>query len=382
MKKIIIIGPAYPYRGGSSLFVSYVYDILKNNFDVKLYNYKLLYPSFLFPGKTQYDESGKTIKQAPNKRLVNSINPFNWIEVASLIKKENADLIVFDWWHPFFAFCHFTISFLIKTFYKNKILFITENVISHEGNAVDKILTKLGLSNANSFLALSEKVEDDLRFVAKGRRVYRSELPIYDCYNFDEKKKSASTKTDFGFEENSKLLLFFGYVRKYKGLDLLIDALAELIKKDNSYKLLVVGEFYDDEKFYQDKIKSFNLSNSVKVLNKFISNEEVAEYFEPADLVVLPYRSATQSGILNLAYGFLKPVLVTDVGGLAEFVDNGKTGYVIKPDSHKDLVDGVENFFEQRQKINFEENIKNRVSQNSFNNLPELFKKIIIDTEK
>src|SRR5574338_161476 len=382
MKKIIIIGPAYPYRGGNSLFVSYVYDILKNNFDVKLYNYKLLYPSFIFPGKTQYDESGKTIKQASNKRLVNSINPFNWIKVASLIKKANADLIVFDWWHPFFSFCHFTISFLIKTFYKNKILFITENVISHEGNAVDKILTKLGLSNANSFLALSEKVEDDLQFVAKGRRVYRSELPIYDCYNFDEKKKSASTKKDFGFEENSKLILFFGYVRKYKGLDLLIDALSELIKKDNCYKLLVVGEFYDDEKFYQDKIKSFKLNDSVKVLNKFISNEEVAKYFEPADLVVLPYRSATQSGILNLAYGFLKPVLVTDVGGLAEFVDNGKTGYVIKPDSHKDLVEGVAYFFEQRQKINFEENIKNRVSQNSFNNLPELFEKIIIDTEK
>ncbi|HCY74990.1 MAG TPA: glycosyl transferase family 1 [Ignavibacteriales bacterium] len=382
MKKIIIVGPAYPYRGGNSLFVSFVYDILKNNFDVKLYSYKLLYPSILFPGKTQYDESGKTIKQAPNERLVNSINPFNWIKVASLIKKENADLIVFDWWHPFFSFCHFTISFLIKSYYKNKILFITENVISHEGNAVDKILTKFGLSNASAFLALSEKVENDLKFVAKQRKVYRSELPIYDCYNFDEKKKLTSTKKDLGFDEDSKLLLFFGYVRKYKGLDLLIDALAELIKKDNSYKLLVVGEFYDDEKYYHDKIKSLKLDKSVKTLNKFISNEEVAKYFEPADLVVLPYRSATQSGILNLAYGFLKPVLVTDVGGLAEFVDNGKTGYVIKPDSQKDLVDGIINFFRQRQNVNFAENIRNRVSKNSFNNLPSLFEEIISDSEK
>ena len=382
MKKIIIVGPAYPYRGGNSLFVSFVYDILKNNFDVKLYNYKLLYPSILFPGKTQYDESGKTIKQAPNERLVNSINPFNWIKVALLIKKENADLIVFDWWHPFFSFCHFTISFLIKSYYKNKILFITENVISHEGNAVDKILTKFGLSNASAFLALSEKVENDLKFVAKQRKVYRSELPIYDCYNFDEKKKLTNTKKDLGFDEDSKLLLFFGYVRKYKGLDLLIDALAELIKKDNSYKLLVVGEFYDDEKYYQDKIKSLKLDKSVKILNKFISNEEVAKYFEPADLVVLPYRSATQSGILNLAYGFLKPVLVTDVGGLAEFVDNGKTGYVIKPDSQKDLVDGIINFFRQRQNVNFAENIRNRVSKNSFNNLPSLFEEIISVAEK
>lgn len=382
MKKIILIGPAFPYRGGNSLFVSHVYDILKDAFNVKIYNYKLLYPSILFPGKTQYDESGKTIKQAPNERLVNSINPFNWIKVASLIKKENADLVVFDWWHPFFSFCHFSISFLIKSRYKNKILFITENVISHEGNAIDKILTKLGLSNASAFLALSEKVENDLQFVAKGRKVYRSELPIYDCYNFDEPKKISGTKKDFGFDENDKLLLFFGYVRKYKGLDLLIDALAELIKKDNSYKLLAAGEFYDDEKFYRDKVKSLGLEAHVKLLNQFIPNEEVNRYFEPSDLVVLPYRSATQSGILNLAYGFLKPVLVTNVGGLAEFVDNGKTGYVIKPDSQEDLVNGIINFFEQRQKINFVDNIKNKVSQNAFNNLPKLFDTIIIDTKK
>ena len=381
MKKIIIIGPAYPYRGGNSLFVSHVYDILKNKFDVRIYNYKLLYPSILFPGKTQFDESGKTIKQAPNKRLVNSINPFNWFKVASLIKDENADLVVFDWWHPFFSFCHFTISKLINSKYKNKILFITENVISHEANVIDKSLTKIGLSNAYAFLSLSEKVEKDLEFVADDRKVYRSELPVYDCYNFDEQKKITSTKKNFGFDENSKLLLFFGYVRKYKGLDLLIDALAELVKKDSTYKLLAAGEFYDDEKYYRDKVESLNLGNSVKLLNEFIPNEEVTKYFQPSDLVVLPYRSATQSGILNLAYGFYKPVLVTNVGGLAEFVDDGKTGYVIKPDSQKDLIDGIINFFAQWKKINFEENIKKRVSQNAFNNLPELFDKIIADTE-
>jgi glycosyltransferase involved in cell wall biosynthesis len=278
MKKIIIIGPAYPYRGGNSLFVSHVYDILKNRFDVKIYNYKLLYPSLFFPGKTQFDESEKTIKKAPNERLINSINPFNWIKAASLIKKEKADLVVFDWWHPFFSFCHFTISFLIKSVYRNKILFITENVISHEANAIDKILTKLGLSNASSFLALSEKVEKDLEFVEKSRNVYRSELPVYDSYNFNE-QKIISTKKDLDFDENSKLLLFFGYVRKYKGLDLLLNALAELIKKDSSYKLLVAGEFYDDEKFYREKVESLNLNAHVKLLDDFIANEEVSKFF-------------------------------------------------------------------------------------------------------
>lgn len=382
MKKIIIIGPAYPYRGGNSLFVSHVYDILKEKFDVKIYNYKLLYPSLLFPGKTQFDESGKTIKQAPNQRLVNSINPFNWIKVASLIKSDKADLVIFDWWHPFFSFCHFTISILLKKNYRNKILFITENVISHEANPIDKILTKIGLKNASSFLALSEKVEKDLKFVSDGRKVYRSELPVYDCYKFEEETEQIYSKKDFGFRPDDKLLLFFGYVRKYKGLDLLIDAMAELIKDDPSYKLLAAGEFYDDEKFYSDKVASLKLSDHVKLLNQFIPNEEVAKYFVPSDLVVLPYRSATQSGILNLAYGFYKPVLVTNVGGLAEFVDEGKSGYVIKPDSQKDLVDGIINFFRQRQNVNFVANIKNRVTQNSFNNLPILIDEIISDSLK
>jgi glycosyltransferase involved in cell wall biosynthesis len=382
MKKIIIIGPAYPYRGGNSLFVSHVYDILKNSFDVKIYNYKLLYPSLFFPGKTQFDESGKTIKKAPNERVINSINPLNWIKVALMLKKEKADLVVFDWWHPFFSFCHFTISLLIKSDYKSKVLFITENVISHEANGIDKILTKLGLANASTFLSLSEKVENDLEIIVKDRKIYRSELPVYDCYNFEDQNRETSSKKDFGLDENSKVLLFFGYIRKYKGLDLLLDALAELIKKDDSYKLLVAGEFYDEEKYYKDKVSSLQIDSHVKLLNQFIPNEEVAKYFEPADLVVLPYRSATQSGILNLAYGFLKPVLVTNVGGLAEFVEEGKTGFIIKPDSQKDLIEGIVNFFEKKEKINFQENIKNIISQNAFNKLPDLFNQIINDTEK
>lgn len=380
--KIVIIGPAYPYRGGNSLFVSHICDILKNKFELKVYNYSLLYPSMLFPGKTQYDESKKAIKQVENVRIVNSVNPFNWPMVASLLKKEKADLVVFDWWHPFFSFCHYTISSLIKNSYRGKILFITENVISHEANAVDKILTRIGLANASAFLALSAKVEEDLKFVAGGRKVYRSELPVYDCYNFEGQDGGAQTKSSFGFEENSKVLLFFGYVRKYKGLDLLIDALAELVKKDDSYRLLAAGEFYDDEKFYRDKIKSLGLGRQVKLLNEFIPNEEVYKYFAPADLVVLPYRSATQSGILNLAYGFLKPVLVTDVGGLSEFVDNGKTGYIIPPDSPADLVDGITGFFKQKEMINFEKNIKERISKNSFDNLPGLFEEIIRESGK
>jgi glycosyltransferase involved in cell wall biosynthesis len=262
-KKIVIIGPAYPYRGGNSLFVSHVFEALSKQFDVKIYNYKLLYPSILFPGSTQFDKSSDALIKAPNKREVNSINPFNWISVAGKLKAENADLIVFDWWHPFFGPCHFSISQLIKSKYKNKILFITENVISHEGNFVDKALTKIGLKNSSRFLCLSEQVENELRQLTPEKKVYRTELPIYDCYKSNEANFD-STKEMFDFKDEDKVLLFFGYVRTYKGLDLLIEAMPKLLEHDKKFKLLIVGEFYDSPQKYLDQIKTIKLKRTCK----------------------------------------------------------------------------------------------------------------------
>ncbi len=378
-KKIIIVGPAYPYRGGNSLFVSFVFDALKDSFDVKIYNYKLLYPTFLFPGTTQFDNSNVLIKKAPNERIVNSINPFNWISTALKIKNENADLVVFDWWHPFFGVCHFTISTLIKKYYKRKILFITENVVSHEGNFIDRSLTRLGLLYASNFLALSEVVEKELRTISKSKKIFRSELPVYDCYQQEELN---STKSEFGFSEDDKVLLFFGYVRKYKGLDILLDAFPKISELFPGIKLLVVGEFYDSPDEYLNKIKSNNIEKNVILINNFVPNEEVGKYYSASDIVILPYRSATQSGILNIAYGFVKPVIVTRVGGLSEFVKEEKTGFVIEPNSTEAIVEGVKQFYSLRDKINFEQNIRELVSSNKFDKLPQLFEKIIEESKK
>jgi glycosyltransferase involved in cell wall biosynthesis len=378
-KKIIIIGPAYPYRGGNSLFVSYVYDALKTDFNVKIYNYKLLYPSFLFPGTTQFDKSGEAVKKAPSERVVNSINPFNWIKVAQMLKKENADLIVFDWWHPFFGMCHSTISRLIKSKYKDKILFITENFISHEGNLIDKTLTKVGLKNASAFLALSGVVEKDLKEISDGRKIYRSELPVYECYKMTS---TPQTKEDLGFSSENKVLLFFGYVRKYKGLDILLDSFKLILKEDPQMRLLVVGEFYDDPSIYLNQIKELGIEKEVTIVNQFVPNEEVGKYYSAADLVVLPYKSATQSGILNVAYAFLKPALVTDVGGLAEFIKEKETGLVVKPDSPESIAEGVKEFFKLSKHVNFAENIREASKENEFNKLNLLFKEIIKDTDK
>jgi glycosyltransferase involved in cell wall biosynthesis len=380
-KKIILTGPAYPYRGGNALFVTHTYEALKIHYDVKIYNYKLLYPSILFPGTTQFDKSKEQVFNVPNERVVNSINPFNWIKAAGVLKRENADLIVFDWWHPFFGLCHGVISFLIKKKYRNKILFITENVVSHEANPIDKLLTRIGLKFASKFLALSGIVEKEVEQYSKGKKVYRSELPVYDCYKQSETTDVKKIKSEFGFEEDSLVLLFFGYVRKYKGLDILIEAFPKILSANLKAKLLIVGEFYDDPKEYLELIKKLGIEDKVKLINQFVPNEDVAKYYQNADVVILPYRSATQSGILNVAYGFYKPVIVTDVGGLSEFVDEGKTGFVVKPNSPDAIAEGVNKFLESRAKTDFTSHILERNRKNSFNQLPDVFEKILGESQ-
>jgi glycosyltransferase involved in cell wall biosynthesis len=381
LKKIIVVGPVYPYRGGNSLFISYLYDSLKDHFNVKIFNYTLLYPSLLFPGTTQYDKSGTVVKKAPSERLVNSINPFNWYKVAQRINKEDADLVVFDWWHPFFGMSHYSITKLLDKKYRNRIIFITENFISHEANAVDKILTTIGLSNASAFISLSDIVVKDLKDTAEGRKIYRSDLPVFDCYKMNPESDPAALKQKLGFNPADTVLTFFGYVRKYKGLDILIDAFPAIKKEIPDAKLLIVGEFYDDPSFYTNKIKQYGIEGHTKLINWFVPNEKVGQYIEASDLLVLPYRSATQSGILNIAYAFEKPAVVTSVGGLEEFVKHKKTGMVVKPDSPEQIVNGVLEYFRIRESIDFRTNIRNLVKQNKHNKLPELFREIIKDVE-
>lgn len=376
-KKIIIIGPAYPYRGGNALFVTQTFEVLKNDFDVKIYNYTLLYPSLLFPGTTQFDKSKKQVFKVPGERLVNSISPLNWYKVSKRIIEEKADLIIFDWWHPFFGFCHGAISSLIKKEYPNKILFITENVVSHEANRVDKILTKIGLRNASMFLTLSKSVEEELKKYANDRKIYRSELPRYDYYQTDNNVNISELKSEIGIAEDDQVLLFFGYIRKYKGLKILIKAFPKILEKyPNSY-LLIVGEFYDNPSTYLKLIDSLNIGKKVKVINKFIPNEEISKYYQVSDVVILPYLSATQSAILNVTYSFKKPVIATDVGGLAEFVEEGKTGFIIKSNSVDEIVKGYEEYLSKKDEVNFKENIIEYNRKNSFDNLPQLINQII-----
>ncbi|MFZ1379479.1 MAG: glycosyltransferase family 4 protein [Saprospiraceae bacterium] len=384
-KKIAIIGPNYPYRGGNSLFIGHLCVALQKDFELVIINYSLLYPELLFPGKTQYDKSNEVVKEIRDlktERILNSINPISWYKTAKRIDSFEPDLIVFDWWQPFFGPCHYAVSSLLKKKYKDKILFITENVVSHESRFIDRFLTKIGLSNASKFLVLSNKVKEEIASKYPSKIVYKSELPIYNCYDTNKALNGNSIREKFGFKESDRVLLFFGYIRHYKGLDILIEALSILRKTDPSYKLLVAGESYEDEKIYLNRIYELKLKDAVVMENKFISNEDVGEYFYASDLVVLPYRTATQSGILNMAYGFLKPVVITNVGGLAEFVDRNKTGVIVELSEASSVAAGVQSFFDLRQKVDFTAEISRYIEKNSFSSISAVFEEILGNQNK
>jgi glycosyltransferase involved in cell wall biosynthesis len=217
--------------------------------------------------------------------------------------------------------------------------------------------------------------------IADGRSVYKTEHPIYDCYETNDTESVSNLRKELGFSQEDKILLFFGYVRKYKGLDLLIEALPGIKASIPNTKLLVVGEFYDSPDFYYEKIKRLGLTNDTVIINKFVPNEDVAKYNKISDLVILPYRSATQSGILSVAYSFLKPVVVTNVGGLSELVEDKKTGIIINPDSPQEITNGVIEYFRLKDQVDFEMNIKVLLNNNKFGDLTSVFSQIIIDSQ-
>lgn len=380
-KKIVLLGPAYPYRGGNAMFIQYLVESLTERFDVTLINYSLLYPDFLFPGKTQFDTSAKQIKAPVSERLINSVNPLSWWRTAQRIKELNADLVCFDWWNPFFGPCHRGISALIRSHYKGRMLWITENFISHEARAADMMLTRLGLHHADYFLTLSSKVENDLKLLSKGRPVFRNELPMFD-YSLGQKFHQQTEKQALGIPAETKVLLFFGYVRKYKGLDILLRAFPLIAQRHPDIRLLIVGEFYDNPEEYHAIARETGFESQIIFVNKFIANEEVGRYFAAADLVVQPYRNATNSGILNVAYSFGMPAIVTRVGGLEELVEQHKTGIVVEPFSPEAIADGVDVYYSLRDSVPFSENIRKRVEQSAFHGINDVFEEIMNTVEK
>ena len=325
-KKVIIVGPAFPLRGGIANFNEALCRAMNvAGIETKIVSFSLQYPRFLFPGKTQF-ESGKGPQDITIETKINSINPLNWIKVANYIKREKPDYVIFRYWLPFMGASLGTIAKRIKKGTSIKTLAITDNIIPHEDRIGDEMLTKYFVKHIDGFIAMSKSVLDDLSdFTTTDKKVFLPH-PIYDIFG-DRVEKSVALK-HLHLDAEDKHILFFGFIRNYKGLDLLLEAMGDARIKELGVKLIVAGEYYESPAPYNDIIKKHQLENSVILHTNYIPSEEVRYYFCACDMVVQPYRHATQSGVTQIAYHFEKPMLVTHVGGLPEIVPHNIVGYV------------------------------------------------------
>ena len=353
--KIIIVGTAFPYRGGLAAFnerLAREYVIQGN--EVEIITFSLQYPGFLFPGKSQY-----STEFAPEDlkitRSINSINPLNWVKVGRQIKKKAPDRVIFCYWMAFIAPCFGTIARIARS-PKTRMVAMIHNMIPHEPTILDKLFPKYFVKSMDGFVAMAESVVTDIKHFDKDNKPkVVSPHPIYDHYGDALTKKEATMK--LGLHGQNDYVLFFGFIRHYKGLDLLLEAFADERLRKFPVKLIIAGEFYENPQPYLELIIRLKLDGLVELRTGFIPDNEVRNYFSVADLVAQPYRSATQSGVSQIAYHFEKPMLVTNVGGLSEIIPNGKVGYVVELEI-KQISDAMVDFFTNQRSEKMIANIK------------------------
>lgn len=350
MKRIKIIGPAHPYRGGIATFNERLAEeFISAGYDVDIETFVLQYPSFLFPGKTQYNDKPKPA-HLKIKRTVNSVNPFNWLKVGNRICREKPDLVILRYWLPFLAPC---LGFIASRIRKNRhtiVICLADNVIPHEHRPGDKLLTNYFVKRIDGLVAMSRSVLNDAHTFRKDLVSALCFHPIYD--NYGETLDPQEAKAKLGLESDLRYLLFFGFIRDYKGLDILIKAFADERLRAFPVKLLVAGEFYSNPETYTSLIREQKLEDYIVLRTDFIPDHEVNLYFSAADLVVQPYKSATQSGVTQIGYHFGKPMLVTNVGGLSEIIPDKKVGYVVEPEPGE-IADAIFDFFQNDRAAGF-----------------------------
>lgn len=347
--RIVIVGPAYPLRGGIAHSVTLLFQKLKNRgHEVHVLSFKRQYPSLFFPGKTQQDE-GEELIPISSTPYLDSINPLTWLGAALWLKKKHPDLVLFMYWMPFFAPCFATIILFSKILFPIKTLYLLHNVLPHEKKLGDNFLSKLGLRFVDFFIAQSKAVLNDLLFFRPDANVKESPHPLYEM--FPPSLPKMDSRKHLNIKEKN-VILYFGYIRAYKGLIYLVEAMPKILNKID-VRLLVCGEFYEGKDETLSMIRDLGIENKVSVYDHYIPNEEVAFYFSSADLLVLPYVTATQSGIVQVAYHYEKPVVVTKVGGLPEVVLHNISGYVVDPQNAQSIAEAVLDFYQKKKEKSF-----------------------------
>jgi len=366
--KISLLGPAYPFRGGLATFNERLARQFSSECkDTDIRTFTRQYPRFLFPGKTQYS-NGPAPEGIKITREINSINPFSWIRTGLKIRKERTDILLIRYWLPFMAPCLGVVARIAKSNKYTVIISVVDNVIPHEKRPGDIMLTKFFMNSIDGAVVLSDSVQKEVENFRKDIPVCYTPHPLFDTYG--KKLNRSDALSALKLDQNCIYLLFFGFIRNYKGLDILIRAFSDSRLRGKNLKLLVAGEFYENETLYRNLVRESGLEKDVIFYDHFIENTEVGLFFSGADLVVQPYKSATQSGVTQIAYYFDKPMLVTNVGGLKEIVEHGKCGYVVEPDPGN-IADAIIDYFDNNRENAFTQCVRKEKARFSWNKVTD-----------
>ena len=371
--KIIILGTAWPYRGGLATFNERLArQFMSEGHEVEVWTFTLQYPSFLFPGKTQY-----TNEPAPKdlviRRELNSCNPFNWIKVGKAVRKAAPDLLICCYWMSFFAPSYGLVSKMAQRNGKTKCVALVHNMIPHEPSILDKLFAPYFVKRQNGFVALSESVVKDIEAISHQHSAVSSPHPIYDHYGERMTKEEACEA--LGLDAQKDYMLFFGLVRAYKGLDLLLDAFGKVKDSLPNLQLIIAGEFYEDEDKYRTQIADLGLTERVIIRNEFVPDGDLRKYFGAADLIVQPYKTATQSGVTQVAFHFEKPMLVTNVGGLGEIVHDHKMGYACAPNA-EDIAEDLMDYYQNKRQEAYTAYLQKEKTKYAWSNMTRAFLKV------
>lgn len=373
-KHIVLIGPVYPYRGGIAHFLEAIYHgMSERNHELSAVTFTRQYPELLFPGKTQYADAA-TSGSLNATRLIDTLNPWTWIKAARHIARLNPDAVLFKYWMSFFAPAFGTIARYLRR--KGiKVLCVVDNVLPHERRPGDVVLGRYFLRACDGLVVMSDSVADDLDALHVTAPVEHVRHPVYDIFGEQIPREEARRRLDL--PSSAPIVLFFGFIRQYKGLHVLLEAMPRIVRRYPEMRLVVAGEFYDDESTYRELIRTHHLEDNVDLHANYIPEDEVNTYFCAADLVVQPYVSATQSGVAQIAYHFERPLIVTDVGGLPEVVPHEKAGFIVPPEDPRALADAVDRFFAEEWADRLEDGVREEKKKYSWKRLFEALERLM-----
>ncbi|MBC8186052.1 glycosyltransferase [candidate division KSB1 bacterium] len=356
--KVGLIGPIHPFRNGEAQSNTMLCENLSERHEVVAFSFKRQYPNFLYPGKSQLYNSPKKLNFR-HSFLINTMNPLNWLYAFFKIKKEKLDVVIVTWYIAYLAPCYVVLMSLMKLFSKTQICIFAHNVSQHEENILNKILTWPVLALGDYFIVFSSKTEDDLKQIFPDAKVKILVETTYDNHFKQKVVPAAQAREKLKIKSTDNVALFFGLVRPYKGVKYLIEAIPHVLKKVD-VKFYVVGEFWEDIKRYRKRIAELKIEDNITIVDQYVSDEEAIVYFSATDLFVLPYVSATYSAVIPLAYGYNKPVIVSDVLGLTDLVDDGQTGYIVPPQNPEALAEKIVHFFAKNKQDEFVQNVKEK----------------------